>query len=151
MRLAPELARANPEFAVLADGYRPSDGEQRAAPQFSGDVRSPAASLAGRCSLSAAVDSGDAGPTFRERVERAIRLIRERPGRGRRVAVFTSGGFIGTAVQHVLAAPDRAALEFNWRVRNCSLTEFVFTRDRFSLDSFNGVPHLADPSMWTYR
>ena len=61
--------------------------------------------------------------------------LRERAGQGRRVALFTSGGFIGCAAQWALAAPDRTALELNWRIRNCSLTEFVFTRDRFTLDA----------------
>ncbi len=42
-------------------------------------------------------------------------------------------------------------MELNWRIRNCSLTEIVFTRDRVTLDSFNGIPHLDDPALWTYR
>ena len=67
------------------------------------------------------------------------------------MAVFTSGGFIGSAVQLALAAPDRTALELHWRLRNGSLTEFAFTRERFSLDSFNTVPHLDDPALWSYR
>src|SRR6266705_2163171 len=50
-----------------------------------------------------------------------------------------------------LAAPDRTALELHWRLRNASLTEFAFTRDRFTLDSFNAVPHLDDPALWSYR
>jgi broad specificity phosphatase PhoE len=65
--------------------------------------------------------------------------------------MFTSGGFIGSAAQLALAAPDRTALELHWRLRNGSLTEFAFTRDRFSLDTFNTVPHLDDPALWTYR
>ena len=71
-------------------------------------------------------------------------------GSGRRVAVFTSGGVIGAAVRQALDAPDRMAMEVNWRMRNCSLTEFVFTKDRFTLDSFNALPHLEDPALWTY-
>ena len=67
------------------------------------------------------------------------------------MAVFTSGGVIGLAVQNVLNAPERSALEINWRVRNCSLTEFTFSRDRISLDSFNAIPHLDDPALQTYR
>jgi hypothetical protein len=54
-------------------------------------------------------------------------------------------------VQNVLNAPERSALEINWRVRNCSLTEFTFSRDRVSLDSFNAIPHLDDPALQTYR
>lgn len=88
---------------------------------------------------------------FQQRVQRVIRRIQNHPGRSRRVLFFTSGGFIGTAAQIALGATDATALELNWRVRNSSLTEFVFTTDRFTLDNFNMTPHLEDPKMWTYR
>jgi broad specificity phosphatase PhoE len=87
---------------------------------------------------------------FRDRVGRGLRRVMDAVGSGRRVAVFTSGGVIGTSVQLALDAPDRMALEVNWRVRNCSLTDFVYTKDRFNLDSFNTLPHLDDPALWTY-
>ena len=53
-------------------------------------------------------------------------------------------------VQTALGAPARSFLDVNWRVRNCSISEFVFSRDRLSLDSFNTLPHL-DPALHTYR
>ncbi len=31
------------------------------------------------------------------------------------------------------------------------MTEFVYSSNRFTLDSFNTVPHLDDTSLWTYR
>jgi broad specificity phosphatase PhoE len=67
------------------------------------------------------------------------------------VVVFTSGGVIGCSLQQALGVSDAMALELNWRVRNSSLTEFMFTPDRFTLDSFNAIPHLHDPALWTYR
>lgn len=85
---------------------------------------------------------------FRERVLRGFRAIIETDAPSRRVVVFTSGGPIGVAVQTVLKAPDPMAIELNWRIRNCSLTEFLFTRDRVSLDTFNATPHLREV---TYR
>jgi broad specificity phosphatase PhoE len=88
---------------------------------------------------------------FRERVQRALRLITNREGSGRRVAAFTSGGFIGAAVQTALRAPDPSGLEVNWRVRNCSLTGFLFRGERLSLDTFNAIPHLDDPALWSFR
>jgi len=89
--------------------------------------------------------------SFQARVRAAIKRIIAAEGSGRRVAVFTSGGVIGLSVQSVLNAPERAALEINWRVRNCSLTEFIFSRERLSLDSFNAIPHLDDPALRTFR
>ena len=80
---------------------------------------------------------------FRGRVTEALREIMDKPG-SRRVAVFTSGGPIGVAVQSVMKAPERTAIEINWRVRNTSLTGFLFSGSRISLDGFNATPHLAD-------
>jgi broad specificity phosphatase PhoE len=88
---------------------------------------------------------------FRDRVRRDFRRILAREGNGRRVAVFSSGGVIGVSVQSVLQAPDLMAAELNWRIHNCSLTEFTFSGDRITLDSFNTVPHLSDSELLTYR
>ena len=81
--------------------------------------------------------------TFRGRVDRALRDIMAESG-SRRVAVFTSGGPIGVAVQSMMKAPERTAIEVNWRVRNTSLTSFLFSGSRVSLDGFNATPHLAE-------
>ena len=81
---------------------------------------------------------------FHERVRRGFQPIIESEAPSRRVVVFTSGGPIGVAVQTVLQAPDHIAIEVNWRIKNCSLTEFVFTRGRISLDMFNATPHLHE-------
>ncbi len=81
---------------------------------------------------------------FRERVQRGLRGILEADRPSRRVVVFTSGGPIGVAVQTVVGAKEPMAMELNWRIRNCSLTEFIFTRTRVSLDGFNATPHLSE-------
>jgi broad specificity phosphatase PhoE len=78
---------------------------------------------------------------FHQRVQRAFSSIVEQGDR-RTVLVFTSGGPIGVSVQSTLGAPARAALRLNWRVRNGSLTELLFSRGRVSLETFNGVGHL---------
>jgi broad specificity phosphatase PhoE len=96
-------------------------------------------------------DGVEPWPIFRERVRSCLASIRKRPGRGRRVATFTSGGFIGTAVALALGAPDRTALELNWRLRNASVTRLLFTADRMTLDEFNSITHLSDRELWTYR
>lgn len=83
-------------------------------------------------------------PQFRDRVRDALSRITADATPGRRVVAFTSGGPIGVAVQTALAAPDQSAIEVNWRVRNCSLTRFLFSRGKFTLDCFNAVPHLDD-------
>lgn len=97
------------------------------------------------------IEGFESWATFRARVQNALKQIVTAEGSGRRVAVFTSGGVIGTTVQSVLNAPERQALEINWRVKNCSLTEFTFGSGRISLDAFNTIPHLDDPALRTFR
>jgi broad specificity phosphatase PhoE len=146
-QLVPNLARADAAFAALAERYLRSVGGPEQARSFQRLFEVLTVHW-----LTAAEMAGLEGwPVFRERVRRTLRHVTDRPGRGRRVAVFTSGGFIGTAVQLALGAPDRAALELSWRLRNSGLTEFVFSGDRLSLDTFNAVGHLEDPALWTYR
>jgi broad specificity phosphatase PhoE len=81
---------------------------------------------------------------FHARVERAFRRIVDADKPSRRVAIFTSAGPIGVILQTVLCAPEQTAIELHWRIRNCSLTELVFTRERVSLDRFNTTPHLRE-------
>lgn len=89
--------------------------------------------------------------SFHERVQRGYRRILSAGGSNRRVAVFTSGGPISVAVQLATRAPELTAIELNWRIRNCSVTEIVFSKQRLTLDSFNSVQHLEDQALWTYR
>ncbi len=86
---------------------------------------------------------------FHERVTRGLKKIQQGPS-NRRVVLFTSGGPIGILVQTAVGAPPRNFADVNWRVRNCSITEFVFSADRLSLDSFNTLPHL-EPSLHSFR
>lgn len=97
------------------------------------------------------VDGVEPWTAFRDRVRGFLQEIFRAEGGGRRIAVFTSGGVIGLAVQTVLGAPERQALEINWRVRNGSLTEFVFGRGRVSFDAFNAIPHLDEERLRTFR
>jgi broad specificity phosphatase PhoE len=147
-KLAPELVERDAMFASLVEGYRKDpngpDRHRRFQQMFE------ALTLHWQ-TASAAVDGVESWPAFRNRVQRGLQRVLGGAGRGRRVAMFTSGGFIGTAVHLALGAPDRSALEVNWRILNCSLTEFVFSGDHLCLDSFNSVPHLENPALWSYR
>lgn len=92
----------------------------------------------------------EAFSAFHERVRAAREAVTGDPT-SRRVAAFTSGGPIGVCVQAVMRAPLPTAMEINWRVRNTSLTELLYSRDRISLDVFNAVPHLPDPALLSFR
>lgn len=145
--LAPELSRRDAAFAELQACYRRDENGPDRARSF---WRMFEALTMHWATTPGSVAGVEGFPAFRDRVARGLRRVMDGQGSGRRVALFTSGGVIGTAVRLALGAPDRAALEVNWRVRNSSLTEFAFTTDRFSLDSFNALPHLEDPALWTY-
>jgi broad specificity phosphatase PhoE len=144
---APKLAEREPEFARLQEVYRNSVGRKDRLRDF----QTMFEFLLHQWQIAEPSDEFESWPAFRGRVERVIRLIQQQSEHGCRAIVFTSGGFIGGVVQHALNVSNRTALELNWRIRNSSLTEFIFTRDRFTLDSFNMIPHLNDPTMWTYR
>ena len=93
---------------------------------------------------------------FCERVDRGIAAIREGVykndlHKNGRVAVFTSGGVIAATVRKALDLAPQRTLELSWTSRNASYTEFLFSRDRFSLSSFNNHPHLEDEELLTYR
>lgn len=88
---------------------------------------------------------------FRERVTRGIEQIRAGASKNGRIAVFTSGGVIGAAVGAALDLSPHKTLEISWASRNASYTELLFSRERFSLSSFNNHPHLDRPELLTYR
>jgi broad specificity phosphatase PhoE len=145
--LAPSLAREDPAFAELLARYRQAE----AGPDRARTFRKVFEALTVHWVTAPEPVAGvERFAAFRDRVERGLRRAIGKPGSGRRVAVFTSGGVIGASVRLALAAPDLSALEVNWRVRNCSLTEFVFSNGRLTLDSFNALPHLENPALWTY-
>jgi broad specificity phosphatase PhoE len=144
--LAPQLADRDPDFRKLAEANAGDSLERNRRFQkmfeplmlrwIAGELESPEV---------------ESWRDFRERVGRGLRRMTRAGASGRRVAAFTSGGPIGVAVQMALHAPERTGLELNWRVRNGSLTEFLFSGRRLSLDSFNAIPHLDDPALRTFR
>jgi broad specificity phosphatase PhoE len=88
---------------------------------------------------------------FVVRVRRALRAFTGNGTRGRRIAIFTSGGPTAVAVQHALDLSTPATLKAAWMVRNSSYSEFLFSGERFTLSSYNATPHLTDPGFLTHR
>ena len=87
---------------------------------------------------------------FRSRVDRGIAKITEAAGSQKKVAVFSSGGPVAAAMGFALKLDDEKTLELSWVVRNAAYTEFLFSRGRFSLVEFNGIPHLTKPHLLTF-
>jgi broad specificity phosphatase PhoE len=146
--LLPRLIQADQRVAVLADQYNQSKGsaeEYRAFQRMFEVVM--------KAWVRGQIASPEIGTwqQFKERVLHGLAGIVDQNSRGRRIAVFTSGGPISVSVQLALGLSDEKALEINWALRNGSITEFLFTKDRFTLDAFNSLPHLPDKTLWSYR
>jgi broad specificity phosphatase PhoE len=147
--VATHLAKTDPAFAALVARYRETKGVpgererhfQRVLEFLTLHWLAAGKTLAGM----------ETWPAFRQRVGAVMKRLTRAGRSGRRVACFTSGGFIGTALHIALATQERMALEVSWRIRNCSWSEFLFTQGRLTPDGFNAVPHLEDPALWTYR
>jgi len=149
-KLMPELSQRSPRFAALTEEFR----EKAAEPDRNRYFQRMFEVLMDAWGNGEVVHDGvESFASFRERVVGALRRVTlPSPTRrgNQRVVVFTSGGPIGTCVQEILGAPAEAALRLNFRVKNASITEMTFGSNRISLDSFNGVEHLA-PALRTFR
>lgn len=88
---------------------------------------------------------------FCARVNRGLAKVMSDTVPGGRVAIFSSGGPIGAAMQRALNLSPRDTLRVTWMSRNCSYSEFLARGDRFTLSAFNAFPHLDDPALLTYR
>jgi broad specificity phosphatase PhoE len=98
------------------------------------------------------LDTGDLETfaCFCERVERGVRAVTEAQGRGRRIAMVTSGGPISVTLRSCLGLGDERTLRLSWVIANASLTELRWRGDELSLFGFNATYHL-DPDLVTYR
>ena len=90
-------------------------------------------------------------PAFGARVRRGLDRMLGHDGPGVRLLAFTSVGPLAVMLQRALGTSDLDAFRTAWRIRNASVTTFVFRGRHFTLDSFNALPHLPDASTWTHR
>ena len=90
-------------------------------------------------------------PDFCTRVQRGLTQLSSNGSRGQQIAIFSSGGPVGVAMQRALGLSTEATLKAAWMVRNCSFSEFLFSAGRFTLSSYNATPHFTDPEMITHR
>jgi broad specificity phosphatase PhoE len=90
-------------------------------------------------------------PDFCLRVHSGLSQLSSNGNGGKQIALFSSGGPVGVAMQRALDLSTEATLKAAWMVRNGSFSEFVFSSDRFSLSSYNATPHFTDPEFLTYR
>lgn len=91
---------------------------------------------------------------FTQRVHGGVKRIMGESGRGKTVAVFTSGGPISAVMKLALNLSDEKTIKLSWLVQNTAVSTFMYSDKEFSLSSFNSVAHLErldDPDLLTYR
>jgi broad specificity phosphatase PhoE len=91
---------------------------------------------------------------LKERVVTALNTVMKMHGRGKSIAVFTSGGAISAALSYVLGLPGDRAMRLNWQIVNTSVTRLMYDMERITLAGFNSIAHLElarEPSLVTYR
>lgn len=144
----PEIIESNPELGGLIEAFEQSasfEDRRRTFNKLFAEVTT-------RWVNGEVVANGvESWRDFADRVGGALEIIRADTRRGLTVAAFTSGGVIGAMMQHALACPDPVALEFMWHCRNTAWGQFRYAPGKFTLTGWNGVPHLEDAALWTYR
>jgi broad specificity phosphatase PhoE len=143
-----ELVRHHPSLQPLAADYREADAPEQVQRNFQ---RLFEAICHLWCGGAAGTDSIETWDRFQARVVSGLRRVVESPGKNRTIGVFTSVGNITVALGFVLRSSPAQALELGWRLKNCSVTELIFSGNRITLDQFNSYGHLTDPSSWTFR
>jgi broad specificity phosphatase PhoE len=103
------------------------------------------------CAEAPGTGSIESWSKFKARVEGGLRRLLSQGRPNRTVVVFTSVGSISVALGFVLGCSPAQAMELGWRLKNCSVTELIFSGNRVTLDCFNNLSHLSDPSTWTFR
>ncbi|MBT8491991.1 MAG: histidine phosphatase family protein [Deltaproteobacteria bacterium] len=87
---------------------------------------------------------------FEDRVHAGFDHIMATEGRGKAIAVVTSGGPISLSMRRALDLAPERALQVAWVIANASMTEYRYRDGEFTLVGFNRIPHL-DKHQITYR
>jgi broad specificity phosphatase PhoE len=141
----PDLFARHAHLAALGDAMLAADGDGARAREFA-RLFEAVLQLWVRGEVSA--PGVESWVEFRARVRKALAVVRA-DARGLRLAAFTSAGPVASAVQEALGSDDGSALSLAFRVRNSSVSEFLYSGERFSLASFNETPHLPDAALVT--
>ena len=137
----------HPRLRTLADAYRGATDRVETQKSFQRLFEAVTKLWIGGEVAAPGVEAYD---EFHARVCRGLKKTTfDRPG-GSRVLAFSSVGPITVILQQSLDLDHDAALQLGWRLRNCTLSRFLFSGDRLTLDGFNSVAHLEEDIV-TYR
>lgn len=88
---------------------------------------------------------------FCDRVQNALTRLTTTTSSNLNIAVFTSGGPNGVAMQRALDLNTDATLRTAWMTVNSAYSQYIFSGHRFTLASYNSYPHITDQEFFTYR
>jgi broad specificity phosphatase PhoE len=157
----PELYARHGHLQTLSDAMVAADGN---APKAKAFARLFGATLHLWLRGEIHADGVEPWVDFQARVRRVI-ADAQFEARGKRVVFFTSAGVVALALQQATRLDDLETLSTAFRVRNSSVSEFLFSSggsilpgaperaagDRFSLLTFNETPHLDEAAQMTVR
>ena len=146
--MVPRLVESDPEIRRMNEDFR----SNQQSPEAGQKLQKLFEAVSRRwCSGDFDMPEVESWTQFRSRVQSGIDQVRKLSGSGRNVVVITSGGPISATVAQALNLPPAAAIELLWLSRNTSFSEFLYSGDRFTMHSFNAIPHLDDRRLVTYR
>jgi broad specificity phosphatase PhoE len=147
-RLLPVLLESDPDLRALHGDFlqhqHGPEGGQKLQKLFEAACRH-------WCAGALAVEGIETWQEFRLRVAKAVDAIRRSAKSSTHTVVFTSGGPIACTVAQCLDLAPPVAVEFLWLSRNAGFAEFLFSNGRFSMHSFNSIPHLDHRELLSYR
>jgi broad specificity phosphatase PhoE len=88
-------------------------------------------------------EGGVSFAAYSDRVRQGLTTVLREQGRGKRVAVFTSGGPIAVCMKLALQVGAAHCIGLMRQVDNASVSELLFTETDLSLSRFNCVGHLT--------
>ncbi len=91
---------------------------------------------------------GESFPAFAERIHGALDSLKESTGP---VAVFTSATPTGIAIAAAMEIPIQQSMKLAGVTYNASISTLRMQPHGNTLFSFNGVPHLTEPRLRTFR
>lgn len=92
--------------------------------------------------------------SFSSAVYQGVKKIIADEGRGKTIALFTSGGPISAMLQKTLSLSNEETVRLSWQIVNTSVSRFMYDDNRITLAGFNVISHLElqrDPALITYR
>ena len=82
---------------------------------------------------------------FRKNVQNGLKTILINTKINQNIGVFSSGGTISSITAESLKINDELKIaDLNFSIRNTSFTSFLYSKEKFSLLSFNELPHLKN-------